>query len=121
MDMKHSSVATKFITTGYPENRTNVYLKIEENNVDEANQNLIRIENHKGRFKPANTTIHEKYGMRPEALSDMFLAQFAINFESCKIPENQTFIEGISTLINGKNNNLPKYIILHNGTCMKSK
>ena len=119
LDMKKSSTATRFVTSGFPENRTNVFHKIDDEDLNHANPSQgFRIENLKGRFKPANTTIHQKYAMRPKSLDDMYLAQFAINFETCPPPKNQILNEGVSIL---KNKDLPKYILLLNGTWMKSK
>lgn len=119
LDMKKSCIATRFVTSGFPENRTNVYHKIDDEDINESNPRQgFKIENLKGRFKPTSTTIHQKYAMRPNSLDNMFLAQFAIHFETCQPPKNQTLNEGVSILMN---NNLPKYILLLDGTWMKSK
>ena len=146
MNLKASNVKNTFVATGYPENRSNLYTKVgeeedqnpdsdndfdsddegeEENEETEYSHATFKIPGRKGRFRTADT-IHKKYSNRPIGLEEVCLAQFATSYESSQKPgKNITFNDqGVSVqkgLIKQfrTENPLPKYIELENGSFMR--
>ena len=93
--MKDSNIATIFVASGFPSNRSTFFKKVrpnraedtdDEGNEDEEDINTtetVAIEGREGLYRQA-ISIHEKYAARPEALSPMCLAEFAITYQSTK-------------------------------------
>ena len=148
LSLKASNVKSKFLATGYAENRSQFFKRFGNKNddiIDEENEedddddideediednigtpigNYINIPGREGKFKQVET-IHKKYAQRPNYLNEMSLAQFTTTYEYSKKPNQKvTFQEGISedkgciTLF-GTNKNLPKFIELKSGGFMK--
>ena len=141
LDLKGSSVKTKFIATGFPEERHGLIRKLldQEEDADEEDAEEIehkktkgfKIEGREGTFVQSQSSIHDKYHVRPPVLYDMTLAEFAAKFESCspsvirdqKIEINQdrtSDMKGYLTAF-GSEAELPKYIHLIDGSYMKLK
>ena len=125
--------------TGFPENRTCIAQKVRDDpepegeiGIEEPQPNFgketFAIEGREGTYTQP-VSIHEKYLMRPHALGQMNLAQFAISYVPVtkkQINEDEIFEEGVDhSRINGEMTNhitggkLPKYIRLTDGSPMK--
>ena len=138
MNLKHSNTKSLFVSSGYPENRSNLYRKVgdddheqlESEGEDQSTTNfksskeLFSIPGRKGKFQ-ATDTIHKKYSNRPVKLEDLCLAQFAVSYDSCVKPaKNVTFLNGSSKIKGtlqhfGTKKNLPKFICLNTGSFMR--
>ena len=144
MNLKGSNVKNTFVGTGFPENRSNFYTKVMDNEdqihdsdyesdnysegEDEDRQieyETITIPGRKGRFRTA-VTVHKKYANRPIELETVCLAQFATSYESSKKPGEKVSFndDGVSHqkgLIKqfGTDKMLPKYIELNRGGFMR--
>ena len=97
MHLKESNVKTTFVSSGYPENRSRMYLKVKEDDNNFENEfesdeedfdgklkkgkEVFNISGRQGKFQVAGTTIHEKYENRPNILEEIWLAQFATSYE----------------------------------------
>ena len=126
MRLKDSNIGTFFVATGYPENRSVFYKRVEEkdeekqicidddfdqfdddldfeNNDDfEPMSKPVRIKERDGLYQTA-VTVHERYAARSKSLESMCLAQFAIEYSYSKTPPKDTvFIEGSSTSLSSK-------------------
>ena len=116
--MKDSNIATVFVTTGFPKNRSIFYRRIkdeEENSVDHEVETedfendepdeeyedyedfqpppskKVKIEGRPGTYSESITVI-ERYVARPEHLEDMCLGQFAISYVyASKVPKKIIF------------------------------
>ena len=77
LQLKRSNLKTKFVTTGFPENRSLTFLPKNEDEDEEAeeqeqteelqnNQPLYSISGRKGNYRKI-TTVHEKYAIRPDS------------------------------------------------------
>ena len=144
LDLKGSSVATKFVATGFPEDRQCLYRQVDDQKVDgdecettEENENSyktsrkFRVEGRQGIYVASQTSIHEYYSSRPPILQDMCLAEFASKYHVCsastiaesKININENRVSDIIGVLRSFNSNelLPKYIHLINGSFMKLK
>ena len=146
MNLKKSNVKSRFVATGYHENRYNFYHKIKDDDNDveteddsdseddeeeeedsdfeeDTKTEGICLPGRQGRFRKA-ITIHKKYACRPNELENICLAQFATSFESCKNPKKVTFNDdGTSEekgciKIFGSSQHLPKFIELKSGGFM---
>jgi hypothetical protein len=145
-----SSVQSKFVATGFPENRSGFYRKVNgdeyennenEDNEDEVNEdeedemecevnfedggNVINIPGREGKFKKVSE-IHVKYANRPDHLQTMCLAQFATTYNYSKKPANVVFSEGISEEkgcldVYGTKDKVPKYIQLKKSGYMQAR
>ena len=95
LHLKGSNVATKFIPTGFPEHRSDIYGNMSEDDKteNESNSNdTFKIDKKSGTFKKM-IIIHKKYEMRPKLLRDLCLVQFASSYDSCSKPKQITFQE----------------------------
>ena len=120
MNLKKSNVKSKFVATGYHENRYNFYHKIktddsnsdhesdtenetededddeddeeemDSNFLEETNFKGINLPGRQGKFRKA-VTVHKKYANRPDVLENICMAPFATSFESCKKPKKAVF------------------------------
>ena len=140
LHVKMSNVLTKFVQTGFPQNRTCIAQKVRDEPdpepegeiFEEQQPNVGRetfsIEGREGTYTQP-VSIHEKYHMRPKALDNMNLAQFATSYEPVtkkQINEEAIFENDkdfsnntgpLENHITGKE--LPKYIRLLDGSAMK--
>ena len=145
MNLKKSNVKSRFVATGYHENRYSFYHKIKDDDDDsdcgsetedeeEEENDLISMEDtnwkgvelpgRQGKFRKVET-IHKKYANRPCSLENVCLAQFATNFEICKNPRKSHVFDtdGVSEekgdiKIFGSNDVLPKCFKLKSGGYM---
>ena len=136
-----SSVQSKFVATGFPENRSGFYRKVNggDNDEDEDNDDdemeweenfeddgrVISIPGREGKFKKASE-IHVKYANRPNQLETMCLAQFATTYNYSKKPANVVFSENVSEEkgcleIYGTKEKVPKYIRLKKNGYMQAR
>ena len=136
-----SSVQSKFVATGFPENRSGFYRKVNggDNDEDEDNDDdemeweenfeddgrVISIPGREGKFKKASE-IHVKYSNRPNHLERMCLAQFATTYNYSKKPANVVFSEDVSEEkgcleIYGTKEKVPKYIRLKKNGYMQAR
>ena len=117
MNLKKSNVKSRFVATGYHENRYNFYHKINTDNsnsdhesdtetededddeedeeeekdfMEETNFKGITLPGRQGKFRKS-VTVHKKYANRPDELENICMAQFATSFESCKKPKKAVF------------------------------
>ena len=133
LNLKGSNVKTKFVQTGFPENRSAFFRKVkpkvegDESGDEEKEGNeaatQVTIPGRDGTFTQA-IPIHEKYAERPTVLDKMCLAQFAISYETSKRPKKEELKKDESeakqeVAIFGTDIMLPKYIFLQNGSVMK--
>ena len=139
MILKTSNIKTDFVSSGYPENRSNFYRNVktkdgmelepdsegEETVYSSGNsREQINIPGRKGKFQTGET-IHTKYSNRPVKLEDVCLAQFFTSYVSCQGPgKNIKFDDGCSTtegsiLQFGTKTKLPKYIELQSSKFMR--
>ena len=125
LSLTASSVKSKFVGTGFQENRSGFYKKVYDDNdgdIDDNHDNdiasddeddieeddmemdsgenfevngCINIPGREGKFKKM-AEIHEKYSNRPKHLENMCLAQFATTYDYVKKPAKIIFQEGIS-------------------------
>ena len=108
MYLKHSNIATIFVPTGFPENRSVLFRKVPDNgvqkthardytessesesdvddydhctekNVNTYQDETVEIEGRDGNYKQALTMI-DRYAARPEYLEQICLAQFATSY-----------------------------------------
>ena len=144
MKLKDSNITCIFVSSGFPDNRSNLFRKVsdeqdddlvthsnddkcEEEEDDEKNQFSsieppVTIQGRAGKFQRA-TTVIERYAARPKYLKHMCLAQFAISYTfKAKPPQTVVFDKyGVSKLKspNQKIFNheilLPKNILLEGG------
>ena len=146
MNLKKSNVKSKFVATGFQENRFNFYNKIKEEEDSNSDYNSdtetetedededieekretpckgISLPGRQGKFRKAET-IHKKYANRPDELENVCLAQFSTSFESCKKPQKAIFnddgvsIEKGDIKMYGFDDPLPKAIQLKSGGYM---
>ena len=136
-----SSVQSEFVATGFPENRSGFYRKVNggDNDKDEDNDDdemeweenfeddgrVISIPGREGKFKKASE-IHVKYANRPNQLETMCLAQFATTYNYSKKPANVVFSEDVSEEkgcleIYGTKEKVPKYIRLKKNGYMQAR
>ena len=136
-----SSVQSKFVATGFPENRSGFYRKVNggDNDEDEDNDDdemeweenfeddgrVISIPGREGKFKKASE-IHVKYSNRPNHSERMCLAQFATTYNYSKKPANVVFSENVSEEkgcleIYGTKEKVPKYIRLKKNGYMQAR
>ena len=132
LNLRGSNLKTTFVTSGFPDNRSVVFLpnvrkddEVEENEeeLEETNNDSsYSIAGRKGKYRKIKT-IHERYSMRPKAevLENMCLAIFATTYETVQAPKKPTFINQISEEKSKPDDDIPKYIILENGTYMKAR
>ena len=140
LHVKMSNVLTKFVQTGFPQNRTCIAQKVRDEPdpepegeiFEEQQPNVGRetfsIEGREGTYTQP-VSIHEKYHMRPSSLNKMNLAQFATSYvpvtkkqinEEAIFENDKDFSNNTGPLenhITGKE--LPKYIRLLDGSAMK--
>ena len=126
LHLKGSNVTTKFLATGFPQNRNDYYINIsaeDENKTEDRSNETFKIDKRSGLFKKA-LSIHKKYEMRPKYLDDLCLAQFVSSYNNCEKPKKVTFQERCSEetgdlthFQTGKK--LPRYILLENNVCMR--
>ena len=144
LDLKGSSVATKFVASGFPEDRHSLYRQVDDKNckvdADESetteenkdfdqNSKTFSVEGRQGLFVASHMSIHEYYSFRPQFLQDMCLAEFATKFVTCsastitenKIKFNHDRVSDMLGFLRSFDSNefLPKYIHLINGRYMK--
>ena len=131
MKLKDSNIATIFVSSGFPENRSVFYKKVEGEN-DDVNQicindnkndefggnddnddiddddfqlsskDPIKIEGRDGLYKQS-IPVHERYAARPKSLESMCLAQFATSYKYSKNPPKKAvFEEGSSTSVSSQ-------------------
>ena len=98
LNMKGSNLKTKFVTSGFPQNRSIQFLpkqqketENENSEDDEEDENVnndrsYSISGREGKYKKVDT-VHEKYERRPLKLNDMCLALFATTYESGQKPK----------------------------------
>ena len=140
-----SSVKSKFVATGFPENRSGFYKKVTGGDVDEDEDNeneddddemewdvnfedncrTINIPGREGNFKKVSE-IHVKYANRPDHLEKMCLAQFATTYNYSTKPANVIFSEGVSgekgcLSFYGTKEKVPKYIRLKKNGYMQAR
>ena len=139
MNLKASNIKTDFVSSGYPENRSNFYRNVKNKDgmdleSDGENEEPVyssgnsrehfNIPGRKGKFQTGET-IHTKYSNRPVKLEDVCLAQFFTSYVSCQRPGKKIkFDEGCSTaegsiLQFGTKTKLPKYIELQSNKFMR--
>ena len=133
LQLKKSNLKTKFVTTGFPENRSTVFLpKYDEDAEDDDNDDEQTEKSHtadpsysiagrKGNYRKIRT-VHEKYSIRPESeiMNKMCLAFFATVYETGKKPKTKKFNGQISEDIEKCYSiEVPKWLILDDGTCMR--
>ena len=141
MSVKKSNVLTKFVQTGFPQNRTCIAQRLKEKEDDDVNQEIDEadlandretfvIEGREGTFVEP-ISIHERYALRPnvEVFDDINLAQFAISYvpiSAKEVNEEQVFEEGkdCSNMSGPLTNHatgeeLPKFIRLKDGSLMR--
>ena len=117
MDLKYSNVKSRFVATGFPENRSDKFIKVQdkEDGYDEDYDDYeseSEVEEDIGEkdmvdrpdsFKKTNqkmynlpgrqgkftkvSTVHKKYASPPNCLENICLAQFATMFENCDRPK----------------------------------
>ena len=126
MKLKYSNIATIFVNSGFPDNRSEFYKKVHEDFVDDLIDNLdadcntddeneeeeeadggknrnvnqkVEIDGRRGKFQKAITMI-DRYSNRPKFLKLMCLAQFAISYiYQATPPKNAVFDkDGVSEL-----------------------
>ena len=131
---------TKFVQTGFPQNRTCIAQRLKEKEDDDVNQEIDEIdlandretfviEGREGTFVEP-VSIHERYALRPnvEILNNINLAQFAISYVpiSAKEVNEQVFEEDLdysnmvgplTSHVTGEE--LPKFIRLKDGSLMR--
>ena len=97
MTLKFSTVTCIFVSTGFPENRSQFLKRVAEENEDQMNKsNLIGIDGSEGLFEKS-VTMHERYAGRPVALNNICLAQFAVSYVlTDKFPKNVEMNQGAS-------------------------
>ncbi len=108
--LRDSNVKTVFVASGFPENRSFFYRKVDENNPepivnenadqqsDDENEDLqfsngkpCMIEGRQGTYQ-SSVSVNDRYACRPEVLETMCLAQFATIYTyTQKIPKDVTF------------------------------
>ena len=140
LDLKGSNVKTKFVASGFPEERHGMIRRIFEEEEEDDDENYaevgehkkavgFKIEGRKGTFVQSNMSIHDKYGLRPPVLYYMTLAEFSCKFDTCswstirdqKVEFN---VDRVSDMIGNltafdSNAELPKFIHLIDGSYMK--
>ena len=123
MKLKDSNIACTFVASGFPENRSAFYRKVqdqedeklheipinyesEDNEDDEEvdevpslNNRQVEIEGRMGKYQKA-TSVVDRYGARPKYLKKMSLAQFATSYTyQAKPPKTAVFDDdGVSEL-----------------------
>ena len=116
LTLKRSDKFTKFLQTGFKENRSCLPKKANEEDAEE--KEIFEIEQREGQFyKP--TSIHDQYSARPEGLEDICLAQFTACYKVCAEIGEEFFeengevseLKGNSTIFSS-DTALPKYIKL---------
>ena len=143
MSLSASSVKSKFVATGFHENRSGFYRKIngpsddvinDYDDVDidmECDQNFeeksssINIPGREGKFQRV-AEIHDKYAKRPDFLENMCLAQFATLYTHSTKPANLIFHDGVSQEkgrhnLFGTNIKVPKHIELKSRGYMQAR
>ena len=132
LNMKGSNLKTKFVTSGFPQNRSIQFLpkqqketENENSEDDEEDENVnndrsYSISGREGKYKKVDT-VHEKYERRPLKLNDMCLALFATTYESGQKPKKAKFVDQVSEEKLEPDNVLPKWIVLNDGKCMKAR
>ena len=139
MFLSKSNVACTFVSADFPWKRHNQFVKVGKKNAEESldhdeeeeemnNQDIFNITGKVGKFKGQHS-LHEKYAERPEALSDVCLAQFATSYHSIakkSIPKDvewkkDSSIEKGLLKQYGSEISMPKYILLTSGKYMQIK
>ena len=144
MHLSQSNVKTRFVATGFEENRSSFFQKIKDTNDDEienegendgdfddnakidnnGNAKVFTLPGREGQFKKVQT-IHRKYADRPDPLKNICLAQFATSYDfSAKPKEDIIFEDGASHIKGslkffGFDDRLPKFVQLKSGGYMK--
>ena len=149
LNLKGSNVKTKFVATGFPENRTVFLQKVSEDKKDDKldkdcasdsedepaenenepiqePENIVTLPGREGKFT-VSKSLHDKYAMRPSELKNICFAQFAMAYDDTKsIPkrEKDKMVDGVHSEpgnIRRYDNDvgLPRYIILSNGSSMR--
>ena len=136
---KESNIKTIFVTSGFPENRSQFLRKVN----DEAakNNQAFEVEGYEGMYKESET-IHIKYSLRPKVVFAMVLAQFAIWYTlmtyEAAAKAKKCHGEGLLTMMSNekiivcndirdhppKENKdlvMPEYIELSNGRLMRKR
>ena len=137
LKLKNSNVVSKFLQTGFPENRTFLAQKLKDNDDNEQELNdedldhphldkeVFTIEGKEG-FYTKPTSLHDKYSMRPDIIEKICLGQFVISYEVDKNIKDEVFEEhdfhsdakGDLKCYN-TDDFLPKYILLEDNTKMR--
>ena len=145
MHLSASSVKSKFVASGFPENRSGFYKKVhdgvegvidddyedeDDEEMDQFNNfedecRVINIPGREGKFKKVSE-IHDKYANRPDCLQNMCLAQFATTYTYSTKPANVKFYGGVSKeqgclTVYGTIDKVPKYIHLKSLGYMKAR
>ena len=105
--LKNSNVVTKFVQTGFPENRSKQMRKVSddisgsegESSGDEGEGILLdqtfKVKGRAGTFQ-REISIHERYASRPPALEHICLGQFATLYNPGKAKKGHDFQDGCS-------------------------
>ena len=146
LNLRQSNLKAVFVDSGFPQNRSTILRKVNEqndlsaNNIDdsdeseqegderffEANSNTVEIMGRPGKFK-RGASIHEKYALRPRDLEDVCLAQFATSYQApFSIPKKVEWNGDVSNADSSIKNfasekYLPKFIRLGNGRLMTAR
>ena len=131
LNLKGSNLVTKFVTSGFPENRSVLFLpKTNTENSDDdqddendnADESTYTVSGRKESYTQKKT-VHEHYSERPEDLNNLCLAKFATLYETKRRPKTVRFENQISVdlQINAYNEDIPLWILLNDDTCMKAR
>ena len=131
---KQSNIRTIFISSGFPENRSQFMRKCQTD--QEANNiKAFPVDDHEGKFI-LTESIHVKYSGRPNCIEEICLTQFTMRYtvvspqtkkkimESGRIPTSPTPEQGYKgtlTIVTGNDEDtldLKDFIVLHNGSVM---
>ena len=146
LQLRKSSLATTFVQSNFPEERTTFLAKIGDDDVSHQDEKLendleydiednqgeiITVAGKEGRYKKASS-IHGKYSMRPSDLEDVCLAQFSTSYvyvSQKNLPKkvqwkaNGNISASYSTLrsFDSDGKFLPRYIKLSDGSFMRAR
>ena len=141
MRLKFSDISTKFVQSGFPQNRSVLAERIIENEdvacAEDDNEHhgqgqntdkeIYTVEGREGLYSTP-TTIHEQYSMRPKILETIFLGRFAILYLTVAqttvkddiFEKYGDFSETKGTFKDTETDQcLPRFIKLLNGTVMR--
>ena len=123
--MKNSNITCKFLNSDLPSKRS-CLLKNVKNMKGHINAPTIQLAERAGEFIKVQSA-HDKYSMRPLAISQLVFAQFIMLYEKCyKLPKKISFVNGISlqkSIVKNlfDDSNLPKLIQLSDNIIFVSK